>query len=678
MFTALSSLWQRLGGSASAAAAKLPSKRERLFAAWLGLAVVMLLTRWRVLELAERQLHPAPVLVAYLPLAFYQDVLLLAVLSWVSWAILAAENRPGARRVFYVAAWMICLVAAGYSALSAEIYRYLRSPLTYRLLVLGENLNNISDSVLKAMTSWRLAKIFGAPLLVIVIARALCRFAPGALGRVTRAFHTPVAVACLLLYLMAGELWAVRVAAYPPAISNPEWRLCESMFERGEPFISGTYPRQYLDDFIPIGERRRAGIAAASMPATPALAAGSPRLRNVLMVVLESVGAHYVGIDGAPYQDTPELSKLASHAALFKRLYVSNPFSANAMAGIVCSVYPYHGWRSLPLHAPDLGIPGIASVLGAHGYRTGVIYAGHLWGRMDKEFLHNHGFTEIDDASVLLGGESDHGPAAMISEFRDRPRDGILAPAALNWIEADRSRPFFLMLWTNDTHYPYAPASHENFGVRDQDLNRYLNAIKGEDAMIGEIARELSARGLADSTLVVVTGDHGEQFGARGHIAHGWSAYEEEITVPLMVENPRLFAHERQFSQIGRQIDIPPTILGLLGIQSPGNWQGHDLFAPSPPRAYCFASMGDYIFALVEGDFKFMYDSNLDRELAFDLGRDPGEQTNLIGNPAYAKRAGEAHQRLAAWYAYQNAYLANLIRGPARGLAAGNHASTAN
>ena len=66
--------------------------------------------------------------------------------------------------------------------------------------------------------------------------------------------------------------------------------------------------------------------------------------------------------------------------------------------------------------------------------------------------------------------------------------------------------------------------------------------------------------------------------------------------------------------RIVRQIDIAPTLLALLGFNSPAEWQGADALAASPPtRAYIFAGTGNFSFGLVEGDYKYIYDFQRDR-----------------------------------------------------------------
>jgi arylsulfatase A-like enzyme len=245
------------------------------------------------------------------------------------------------------------------------------------------------------------------------------------------------------------------------------------------------------------------------------------------------------------------------------------------------------------------------------------------------------------------------------------PQDGPLLPAALDWIDGHKSKPFFLTLWTMDTHHPYIVAADRNYGVRDPALNRYLNGVQSMDALIGQLADELKKMGLADNTLLVITGDHGEAFSEHGQSIHGFTVYNEELQVPLLIINPRLFPHKRLMDGPGRQIDIAPTLLSLLGIPEPAQWQGMSMFRwPRGRRVYMFSANGNYLLGLIDGNMKYIYDFNLDRAELYDLATDPYEHNNLSSDPTYAALMGREKLHLQAWISFQNPYLRRLASAP--------------
>lgn len=650
------SLWSRVSAAwsrASAARAQL-SDRERLFAAWLGAAAVMLKARLEILQLAAPMFRPMPVLAPWLALAAYQDVLLIALVAWAWWTALSLIKRPELRRAFCIAGWGVGLLAAVYAVLNERLYMYFGGSLTYQLIVLSGHLDYIHDTLVYfARTGQHVNAVLSAPLYALVVAIAICALAPGLLSRAARGFYSPLGAVCIGLYVIAGIVWSSYFREYQTAFQNPEWQFCKSIVYHNEAaFLTGKFPRQYLDDFVP---RSGGSAAAAGMNAAgglPVVDSGS-RPRNVVLVVGESLGSRYMELYGAPHANTPELDQVAQHAAVFNRVYVSCPYSDNAVAGLFTSVYPYHYWAAVLTRAPDLAVPGIAGVLQSHGYRVGFIHSGNLrFG--EPYYLRSHGFTEVHDQADLPGFPSGRSRLKWINDLISK--DAKLIPSAMAWIGTDRPKPFFLVLWTDDTHSPYTPpVAVKPFGVADKDLDRYLRAVKETDAEVAELERGLAARGLLDDTLVVVTGDHGEQFGQHGHGGHGFSLYEEEVRIPLMIANPRLFSRGEKIDQIARQIDIAPTILHMLGFDVPVQWQGEDLFAGGPERrAYLF---DDYHFGVVEGDYTYLYDARSSHSEIYDLSRDPTELHNLSGDWAVSEQANEAYMRLAAWSAFQNKYL---------------------
>jgi arylsulfatase A-like enzyme len=619
---------------------------ERLFAAWFALAAVLAAVRLRILHLAEMNVAPRPLLVPFLPLALYQDLLAVGVLAWASWVLLRITRRRAARRAIYFSAWGICIVAATYAVLNAEVYRYLRYPLTYHLLVLSDHLRGIEGSVAQATTATRLAMIGAVPFEIVAMAASISYFAPGMLRGAARRFYTPAALGCLLLYFLVGQVWANAALKYPAAVSDPYWAFVSPLFEQSKPFVFARYRPDDISDFLPIGQRIKSEAALRHAAYFPGR---QHRPLNVVMVVMESVGAQPLELYGAPYRDSPEMSRLANHAALFERIYASQPFTLVTMTALFCSIYPYHHWSPVIRSDPDIRIPGLAAVLAGHGYRTAFLQALTLGFNHSREFLRRHGFQDVEDSGDLTG--DDNG--------RD---DRVVFNAAIDWIKANRSKPFFVTLWTSETHHPYTAPIQQNYVAHAPALNRYLSAIHHSDELIGKLADQLQAMGLADDTLLVITGDHGEAFGGHGYMAHGWAVYNDETWVPLMIVNPVFFPRPVTVRRVGQHVDVPLTILDLLGIDPPAQWQGDSLFAAErPDRAYLFAGESDYWFGLVQGDLKFVYDATVDRSELYDMTRDPNETQNLSGDSTYVAFENAARRRLAAWVAYQNNYLAQFM-----------------
>ena len=619
------------------------NRSAHVFALFLSLATVMTATRFLILHW--------PPLRRFLPLLMYQDVLFCATLAWSFHALFVWFPGLRAGRAVLIAASSVTLLAAAYAAIHVIIYTETSSPLTYFLWVASGQGHGIDASIARALP---LAKILipAAVILVIAVAESLWWIAPHLVTRMDRAFFSVPGLLVLAIYVASADLWVhAHMRNLRPA-ANPEWAFATSLFDRHQVTVPANIPVAYFDDFRPPGERTPALARASTVALSPATTLPSvSRPLNVLMIVMESVGARPLQLYGAPYSDTPELMNLASHGAVFNRIYASEAYTSAAMAALFCSLYPEHGWFNILRLTPDIDVPGLADVLAGKGYRTALMHAGALHLDNEERFVRDHGFQEVKAKG----------------EDPDSPSDSELLPIAKSWIGSDISKPFFLTIWTLDSHHPYFATTNSDYGTGDASRNLYLNAVHATDTLIGQLARMLSAMKLADNTLIVITGDHGEAFGDHGQMVHGFSVYDEEVHVPLIFVNDKLFPRGMRIDRIGRQIDIAPTILRLLGYDEPPQWQGVNLFADNPPqRAYLFSTSGNFSLGFVEGNFKYIHDFDRNTDELYDLARDPAETHDLGSDSWRQAQLSRDRLRIDAWLSFQDRYLANFSRSRSR------------
>jgi phosphoglycerol transferase MdoB-like AlkP superfamily enzyme len=253
--------------------------------------------------------------------------------------------------------------------------------------------------------------------------------------------------------------------------------------------------------------------------------------------------------------------------------------------------------------------------------------------------------------------------------------DSDVFQEAQRCIDEAGHEPFLLMMWNYGTHYPYddepstetfSPGVFPRGAFRNKetvdDFGNYLRAIHNADSRIGNLYRCLEERGLADDTVVIVTGDHGEAWGQHGRYFHGHSLFDEDVHVPLILLCPRLAGLGPRRSTVGSHVDLWPTIADVLGFEPLPQWQGHSLFAPTDDnqrRAY-FSRVGIYGSGLGvrEGRYKYIFDCDDNAEMLFDMQDDPGELHNLAtSEPEYCL---ELRRRLRDWTLYQPGYLKSL------------------
>ncbi len=159
----------------------------------------------------------------------------------------------------------------------------------------------------------------------------------------------------------------------------------------------------------------------------------------------------------------------------------------------------------------------------------------------------------------------------------------------------------------------------------------YDACVASVDAELGRLLEGLARRGLLETTLVVVTSDHGEEFGEHGGSGHGYTLFDENLRVPLILAHPALAA--RRIPEQVRLVDLAPTLVELAGLSAPPTWQGQSLVpllegAALPPLP-AFAEHAHLPFlALRQGAAKLIVDAGGQRQL-FDLARDAAERTDF-------------------------------------------------
>jgi arylsulfatase A-like enzyme len=265
-------------------------------------------------------------------------------------------------------------------------------------------------------------------------------------------------------------------------------------------------------------------------------------------------------------------------------------------------------------------------------------------------FLEARGFDHRADIRSIPCSLRSAGPTLGPWMHLDAVDDLCTAQAMTNWIGTDES-PFFGIFWTGNTHHPYLTGPEGSTlpsYTEDKEKNRYLAALHRSDAAIGSIIEHLRRTGVLDSTLVVITGDHGEAFGEHQMRSHGTNMFEEQMHVPLVMFNSRLSGFTA--STLGGVIDIGPTILHMLGLPRLPSVDGRSLFDPyRPERLFMFSPNFRMQAGYREGRRKYIHDTVRGESAVFDLDQDPGELHNI----ATEAEATLIKRHLAGWLAQQ-------------------------
>lgn len=416
-----------------------------------------------------------------------------------------------------------------------------------------------------------------------------------------------------------------------------------------------------VSDFLP-REQRPQQVRLATSNTEGAARSARPAVRNVIFYVMESVAAEYVGLYGSTLGATPELDRRRNESLIVSDAYAHSPTTTMSMVSLLTATYPWVTQRLVTSEYPDIDLTSISSLLKAQGYSTGFFYAADLRFQKSGEFLRHRHFDRVHDYRSM---PCDTAPSVtntkgsfstLFWDYLDGIKDDCAVGALSDWLGEVASGPFFAVLWTHMTHYPYMLASAETcFPVRDKDQNRYLNALRSGDQGLGRLLRQLDALGLADSTLVVVLGDHGEAFGRHGDRGHGSAIYDANIKIPLVFINRQLF-HGETVDTVGGIADIAPTVSQLIGIGQGNHWQGRTLLDPNrPKRTYFFTPWGDLTFGFRDANLKYIFNATYNKLEIFDLENDPLETKDL--SAVHPDRFAMAKARLAAWVQFQDRFV---------------------
>ena len=535
-------------------------------------------------------------------------------------------------------------LCAVYAVASVPMFKVTKVPFTVRLLSFVGGPDVMLSSAGQYFPPTILALSIAGPLAVTVAPWALRRLlAP--VGRKATVFLLAVVVtggiACER-YVKAEwtdpNRWEKRIA------QSPHWVLVASCIEelsKDRPFTH-TYSFDEIDDGDFRKPRRE---PEAVVPLVPA----ERRPKNVILVVLESTGVEYFGTHGSRFATTPNIDRLAAeHGVVFENVYAQAASSCKSLVALSNSVYPRPDWLLIVRDHPQFDVISLPQVLKTRGYRTCYAHSGYwAWQKRDQ-FLKARGVDAVVDASGHPGQEINSWGIDDQTMYQD----------VLNFIDADPQQPFFAFAYTIETHHPYhPPKEHHDFGVKDEELARYLDSLRAADAKIAWLIAELEKRGLAESTLIAVTADHGESFGQHNQRTHSFGIYEQTVHVPLVLLHASLKELPGRNENVGRHIDVAPTLLDVLNIPVPDGWQGASLFRSRDDQRAYFLSVGnEVVLGLRDDRYKYHYYVDTSQEELFDLATDPAESQNLA--TAEPERAREYRRRLGGWVTYQREFLA--------------------
>ncbi|MES2139608.1 MAG: sulfatase-like hydrolase/transferase [Bacteroidota bacterium] len=629
-----------------------PSARTIIIASAIILVFGLFIIRSSILGISwDLYLHPLEFAPQLLWAGLY-DFLYVAALTLLFLAFLFLfQNSPRIKSAivyFFISLGLISLVSG---ILNIRIVQMLGKPFNYRWLYYSDFLHsadakaamssNISLAYIVNIIIVCIAAIIGAILIISVIELLNHKY------RLQKVLLTSL-VFLNLGYLILAQKGIHEYKWNYNKLANPVFSFVESV----NPFKQDPelFTMELADSLKMV--KTSGSIVSDRFKGLP------NKIKNVIVLVLESTPAEYIEPYGSKFKTSPELEKNISNSIVFENIYAHVPSTNKSMVCLLGSIYPWISYTSITQEHPDINISTISSELKKHGYRTAFFNSGDNHFQRGGEFLALRKFDTIKDCRNLNCTQK-FGMNEKEFDPLDGTNDECTGQELMKWVKNEPDKPFFTMMWTYQTHYPYYfLGSEKQFDTSDPILNRYLNAVKHSDLVLGRIIEELKTNNLFESTLIVVVGDHGEAFGRHDQTTHSSKIYEENLHIPCVFINPK-FEKERS-DAIGGSIDIAPTIMNVLGLPASDQWHGKSLFTGKKnDRAYFFAPWADYLFGYREGDRKYIYNATTGDTEIYDLNTDPQEAKNIATD--LPEQVESCHQRLGAWVQYQNKFMEEAI-----------------
>jgi arylsulfatase A-like enzyme/HEAT repeat protein len=384
---------------------------------------------------------------------------------------------------------------------------------------------------------------------------------------------------------------------------------------------------------------RRARQTRASVPLA-ARAGVDLRDRDVLLITVDALRADLLHAYGGARGVTPTLDALANESARFTRAYTPAPHTSYALASLLTGKFV----KPLVELGQPLGDPQtVPDRLRRYGYRTAAFYPPAIF------FVDGANFSALAERGFGFEYRKE-----MFASAADRvgQLDDYLR-------EADPKRPLFVWVHLFEPHEPYDPPADL---VHDgSERGRYEAEVRAADRAIAPlIAHFREARPRA---TVIVTADHGEEFGDHGGSFHGSSLYDEQVRVPLLWSSPGAVT-PRQIDAPVELTDVGATILSTAGVPRDAHMRGDDLGAAllgEPGPRFAFASI-DARHMLTDGSYKLICGARELHCALFDLVHDPAELHNVgVAEPA----------RVAALRGELDGFLASITHNEAVAVSAG-------
>ena len=301
---------------------------------------------------------------------------------------------------------------------------------------------------------------------------------------------------------------------------------------------------------------------------------------NVIMITVESLNADFTGAFGNG-DLTPRLDEIAQRSFCFTRMYSTGTRTVRGLEALSLSLPPTPG-QSILRRKDNADMATLGAIFRAEGYATDFLYGGYGYFDNMNEFFGGNGY-EIKDRTTIPDAEIFHETIWGVAD--EILFSQVLRSMDEHFIKGERA---FEMVMTTSNHRPFKFPE----GRIDMEEGTRPAAVRYTDWAIGDFIERASSRPWFDETVFVIVADH--QALAAGKSTLPVNCYH----IPCMIYAPKLIESGRSDRLIS-QIDLPPTLLGMLGVTYQSKFMGRDIFRAD--RSTVFISTYQ-LLGMIEGD----------------------------------------------------------------------------
>lgn len=294
-----------------------------------------------------------------------------------------------------------------------------------------------------------------------------------------------------------------------------------------------------------------------------------PNNYNVILVTIESLSSSFINSKYNNAELTPNMNKLIDQGIYFSNYFATGTRTVRGLEAITLAIPPIPG-QSILRRKNNEKLFSIASVLKKENYDIKFIYGGYGYFDNMNYFFSNNNFKTIDRQNINK------------KEIKFENVWGISDEDLYEEIikQADKSfaeeKKFFSLAMTTSNHRPY---TYPEGRIDIASKSSREGGVKYTDFALGDFLRKASQKPWFDKTIFVITADHCA--GSAGKVALPLEKYH----IPLLIYAPNIFKPQK-ITKLASQIDLAPTILGLLNISYQSKFLGNDLFTKSYENAF--------------------------------------------------------------------------------------------